>query len=126
MTTATRRETVVASEMAVGELVTELEALYGESLRAVVRFGSAVAGEVLPGQSDTNLLIIVDAVSLDALLHKATAVRKWSWRQYREPRFRQANIHTMLVLSVANSPTALSSHVCASAKYLSSRMLKMR
>ncbi len=78
MTTATRRETVVASEMAVGELVTELEALYGESLRAVVRFGSAVAGEVLPGQSDTNLLIIVDAVSLDALLHKATAVRKWT------------------------------------------------
>lgn len=64
--------------MAVGELVTALESLYGDALRVVVRFGSAVAGEVLPGQSDTNLLIIVDAVSLQALLHKSVAVRNWT------------------------------------------------
>jgi hypothetical protein len=78
VTTTAVRETVVASEMAVGELVAALEALYGDALRVVVRFGSAVAGEVLPGQSDTNLLIIVDAVPLDALLSKSDAVRKWT------------------------------------------------
>ena len=54
--------------MAVGELVGAVQSLYGDTLRAIVRFGSAVAGEVLAGQSDTNLLIIVDAVPLTALL----------------------------------------------------------
>jgi hypothetical protein len=78
VTTSAIRETQVASEMAVGELVTELESIYGAALRVVLRFGSAVAGEVLPGQSDTNLLIIVDAVSLDSLLHKSLAVQKWT------------------------------------------------
>lgn len=78
MTTSVARETHVASEMAIGELVTALESLYGDALRVVVRFGSAVAGEVLPGQSDTNLLIIVDAVSLESLLHKSVAVQNWT------------------------------------------------
>ncbi len=78
MTTSAARETQVASELAVGELVTALESLYGSALRAVLRFGSAVAGEVLPGQSDTNLLIIVDAVTLESLLHKSVDVRKWT------------------------------------------------
>ncbi|MDZ7630922.1 MAG: hypothetical protein U5K74_06090 [Gemmatimonadaceae bacterium] len=77
MTTAAK-ETAVASEMAVGELVTALQAHYGSALRVVVRFGSAVAGEVLPGQSDTNLLIIVDSVSLASLLHKSPAIRSWT------------------------------------------------
>lgn len=78
MTTAATQQTVMASELAVGELVTALESLYGDSLRAIVRFGSAVAGEVLAGQSDTNLLIIVDAVSLTQLLHKSVAVQQWT------------------------------------------------
>ena len=64
--------------MAVGELVGAVQSLYGDTLRAIVRFGSAVAGEVLAGQSDTNLLIIVDAVPLTALLHNAHAVQKWT------------------------------------------------
>jgi hypothetical protein len=72
------RETEEASAMAIGELLGALESLYGESLRAVVRFGSVVAGEILPGQSDTNLLILVDAVPLSALLHNAEAVQKWT------------------------------------------------
>lgn len=71
------RETEEASQVAVAELVGAVQSLYGEALRAVVRFGSAVAGEVLPGQSDTNLLIIVDAVSLASLLTKAEPVQKW-------------------------------------------------
>ncbi len=78
MTTSVLQTTEEASPMAVGELVAAVESLYGSALRAIVRFGSAVAGEVLPGQSDTNLLIIVDAVPLSALLHNAEAVQKWT------------------------------------------------
>ena len=78
MTTSAQHMTEEASPIALGELLTELESLYGSALRAIVRFGSAVAGEVLPGQSDTNLLIIVDAVPLSALLHNAEAVQKWT------------------------------------------------
>jgi hypothetical protein len=78
VTSALMRETAEASAMAVGELVGAVQSLYGDALRTIVRFGSAVAGEVLPGQSDTNLLIIVDAVPLTALLHNAEAVQKWT------------------------------------------------
>ncbi len=78
MTTLAMQETELASEMAVRDLVAALQGLYGESLRAIVRFGSAVAGEVLPGQSDTNLLIIVDAIPLGKLLDNAIAVQKWT------------------------------------------------
>lgn len=78
MTSVPVQETVEASQVAIGELVTELESLYGSALHAIVQFGSAVAGEVLPGQSDTNLLIIVDAVPLSSLLAQSVGIRKWS------------------------------------------------
>jgi len=71
-------KTEEASAMAIGELTAALESLYGSALITIVQFGSAVAGEVLTGQSDTNLLIIVEAVPLSALLHKAEAVQKWT------------------------------------------------
>lgn len=77
MTTA-MRETKEASPIAISELLAAVQSLYGDHLRSVVRFGSAVAGELLPGQSDTNLLIIVDEVPLSALLHNAEAVQKWA------------------------------------------------
>jgi hypothetical protein len=78
VTTAATFETTEASALAIGELVAAVKSLYGDALRTIVQFGSAVAGEVLPGQSDTNLLIIVDAVPLSALLHNAEAVQKWT------------------------------------------------
>ena len=78
MTTSVMRDTAEASPIAIGELVAAVQSLYGDALRTVVQFGSAVAGELLPGQSDTNLLIIVDAVPLSALLHNAGAVQKWT------------------------------------------------
>lgn len=77
MTTVAMRETDEASQVAVSELVGAVQSLYGDGLRVILRFGSAVAGEVLPGQTDTNLLIIVDEVSLSALLTKAEPVQKW-------------------------------------------------
>lgn len=78
MTTAAVQDTEQASAIAVGELLAAIRSLFGEALRTVVRFGSVVAGEVLPGQSDTNLLIIVDTIPLSALLHNAEAVQKWT------------------------------------------------
>ena len=71
-------QTEEASAIAIGELVTELERIFGDTLRVVLKFGSAVAGEVLPGQSDTNLLVIVDALPLELLLKKAAPVQKWT------------------------------------------------
>ncbi len=64
--------------MAVNDLLSALRGVFGDSLRSVVRFGSAVAGEVLTGQSDTNLLVIVDALPLDLLVQKAAAVQRWT------------------------------------------------
>ena len=78
MTTGILRETHEASALATGELVAALQGALGDALVAVVRFGSAVAGEVLPGQSDTNLLVIVQSLSLEALLHKSAAVQRWT------------------------------------------------
>ncbi|MCC7053781.1 MAG: hypothetical protein IT355_10980 [Gemmatimonadaceae bacterium] len=78
MTTSVMQATEEASSIAIGELVTELERVFGDTLRVVLKFGSAVAGEVLPHQSDTNLLVIVDALPLDLLIRKAAAVQKWT------------------------------------------------
>ncbi|HYW50972.1 MAG TPA: hypothetical protein VE861_10210 [Gemmatimonadaceae bacterium] len=76
--TASVQQKAEASSIAIGELVGALESLYGGALRSVVQFGSAVAGETMSGHSDTNLLIIVDAIPLAALLTKADAIRKWT------------------------------------------------
>jgi hypothetical protein len=78
VTTGILREAHEASDIAIGELTAELEGVYGDALRTIVRFGSVVAGEVLPGQTDTNLLVIVNSVSLAALLRTAEAVQAWT------------------------------------------------
>jgi hypothetical protein len=52
------------------------DALSGE-LRAVVLYGSAVAGERLAATSDYNILIIVDALALDRLHAVGTALAGW-------------------------------------------------
>ncbi len=53
--------------MKLEELVKQLELAYGDGLRSVVLFGSAVAGEHHPKNSDYNVLVIVDALPLDKL-----------------------------------------------------------
>jgi len=67
-----------ASQVAIGEFLGAMQSLHGDALRTVVRFGSAVAGEVFTGHSDTNLLIIVDTLPLPVLLTNATAVQRWT------------------------------------------------
>lgn len=90
MTTTTDRRTTaerVAPGQHVQDFLDALRATFGAGLIGVVRFGSTVAGEPLTGQSDTNLLVIVDALPL-ALLHaKAGAVRQWVDAGYTAPLF---------------------------------------
>ena len=69
--------------MKLEELVRQLELAYGEGLRSVVLFGSAVAGEHNPKKSDYNVLVIVDSLPL-AKLRAVAAVSK-AWAQDGNP-----------------------------------------
>lgn len=63
--------------MTLDELVTQLRAAYGNALRAVVLYGSAVAGEHIAKKSDYNVLVIVDQIPLDRLRALASVTRAW-------------------------------------------------
>lgn len=77
----------VASGRHVDDFLGALRSTFGTGLIGVVRFGSTVAGEALRGQSDTNLLVIVDALPLEQLHAKAGAVRQWVDAGYTAPLF---------------------------------------
>ena len=64
--------------MKLEELVKQLELAYGEGLRSVVLFGSAVAGEHNPKKSDYNVLVVVDALPLERLRAVAAVSKAWA------------------------------------------------
>src|SRR3712207_194433 len=64
--------------MTLDDLVSELTRAHGPQLRAVVLYGSAVAGELIPKRSNYNVLVIVDELPLERLLTKSAAMRTWS------------------------------------------------
>ena len=64
--------------MTLDELVTELRTAFGAQLRAVVLYGSAVAGEHIPNRSNYNVLVLVEALPLDRLLAKAAGAQAWT------------------------------------------------
>jgi hypothetical protein len=64
--------------MKLEELVEQLKLAYGVGLRAVVLFGSAVAGEYNPKKSDYNVLVIVDALPLEKLRAVAAVSKAWA------------------------------------------------
>jgi predicted nucleotidyltransferase len=64
--------------MTLEELVRQLQLAYGEGLRSVVLFGSAVAGEHNPKKSDYNVLVIVDSLPLARLRAVAAVSRAWA------------------------------------------------
>ncbi|MDQ6871019.1 MAG: nucleotidyltransferase domain-containing protein [Gemmatimonadota bacterium] len=64
--------------MKLDELVRQLQLAYGEPLRSVVLFGSAVAGEHRPNKSDYNVLVIVDGLPLDRLRAVAAVSKAWA------------------------------------------------
>lgn len=63
--------------MTLDELVTQLKDAYGETLRSVVLYGSAVAGEHIAKKSDYNILVILDKVPLDRLAAVGAVLRAW-------------------------------------------------
>jgi predicted nucleotidyltransferase len=63
--------------MTLDELVTQLEAAYGASLRSVILYGSAVAGEHIAKRSDYNVLCVLDAVPHDRLAAVGAVLRAW-------------------------------------------------
>ena len=65
------------AKMTLEELVAQLEKAYGTDLRAVVLFGSAAAGEMIPKRSDYNVLVIVDRLGVAQLRAAAAATRAW-------------------------------------------------
>jgi hypothetical protein len=61
--------------MTLDELVNQLKLAYGASLRSVVLYGSAVAGEHIAKKSDYNVLVVSDTITLEQLgLASAVAV----------------------------------------------------
>src|SRR6476659_5270247 len=64
--------------MKLEELVKQLQLAYGNGLRSVVLFGSAVAGEHRPKQSDYNVLVVVDSLPLERLRAVAAVSKAWA------------------------------------------------
>ncbi len=63
--------------MKLEELVRQLKLAYGDGLRSVVLFGSAVAGEHTK-KSDYNVLVVVHALPLEKLRAVAAVSRAWA------------------------------------------------
>ena len=63
--------------MTLEELVTQLNKAYRDSLRAVVLYGSAAAGEHIPKRSDYNVLVIVDRLGMEELRAAGAVAQAW-------------------------------------------------
>jgi len=66
------------ARMTLDELVAQLRAAYGNTLRAVVLYGSAAAGEHIAKRSDYNVLVIVDALDASHLAAASAAAHAWA------------------------------------------------
>ena len=64
--------------MTLEELVSQLRAAYGESLRSVVLYGSAARGEHIAKRSDYNVLVLLDALDPARLAAASAAARSWA------------------------------------------------
>jgi len=63
--------------MKLEELVDQLKTAYGPTLRSVVLYGSATAGEHIAKKSDYNVLVVLDAVPLDRLAAVGAVLKAW-------------------------------------------------
>ena len=63
--------------MTLEELVAQLQKVYGGQLRTVVLYGSAAAGEHIAKRSDYNVLVIVDALTMQHMRAEAAVARAW-------------------------------------------------
>lgn len=63
--------------MTLEDLIGQLQSAYGDALRSVVLYGSAVAGEHIAKKSDYNVLVVLDRVPLDKLAAVGAVLRAW-------------------------------------------------
>lgn len=63
--------------MTLDQLVAQLRTAYGQALRAIVLYGSTVAGEHIPRRSDSNVLVVVDELPLETLRAAAAVTKAW-------------------------------------------------
>jgi predicted nucleotidyltransferase len=63
--------------MTLDDLVAQLRAAYTDSLRAVALYGSAAGGEHHARHSDYNVLVVVRALSLEAMRAAGAVARAW-------------------------------------------------
>ncbi|MCC6242334.1 MAG: hypothetical protein IT353_05810 [Gemmatimonadaceae bacterium] len=59
------------------ELVTQLRQAHGDSLVAIVLYGSAASEEAIAGRSDQNVLVIVESITIETLRALSQTVRAW-------------------------------------------------
>lgn len=64
-------------EAALNDLVAALRETYGDQLRAVVLYGSAAVDDFVPGQSDVNVLVLLRAVTPEALRRAQRTLAVW-------------------------------------------------
>ena len=67
--------------------LTDVTALFGPSLEAVILYGSAACGEYLPGRSNINLLLLLAKHDLGALQRYGKEHRRWSKERIVIPLF---------------------------------------
>jgi hypothetical protein len=67
------------------ELTQRLRQAMPSGLRAVVLYGSAAAGDHLPGKSDYNVLVVADRLGPAELAALAAPSRAWAKAGYRPP-----------------------------------------
>lgn len=58
-------------------LLTELQSVLGENLRSIVLYGSAVAGDYVPGVSGHDLLIVVERADAADLAALSAPLHRW-------------------------------------------------
>ncbi|MFI5231236.1 MAG: hypothetical protein ACHQSE_01865, partial [Gemmatimonadales bacterium] len=63
--------------MKLDELVTQLRAVYGDALNAVVLYGSAAGGEYHEKRSDMNVLVIAKALTVKSMRAAGAVARAW-------------------------------------------------
>ncbi|MBI4573162.1 MAG: nucleotidyltransferase domain-containing protein [candidate division NC10 bacterium] len=67
--------------------VGDVRELYGEDLQAVLLYGSAAAGEHVPGRSDINVVVVLRKLTPAQLRKAAGHLRSWHRRGFATPLF---------------------------------------
>jgi hypothetical protein len=70
-------KTIMAKTITLDEFVSQLRGVYGDDLKSVVLYGSAVGGEHIKKKSDYNILVVVETLPLERLQAASNVTRAW-------------------------------------------------